>query len=318
MAGVYSHAQESSYRFSLGTQFGFLYGHISELVYSVPDDTKNELLSELIWDVKPLYYFGLHFDLCRRDVMKDSGFFLSLFLKAGIPLESGKMENRDWMSVENAELTHFSAHTNKNNHLFLAEVSVGATLPVKNFFYVKPFLTGCWSYFSFTGKDGYGEYARSKGGGAYYPISDNPNTESFYGQDVIQYNQNWIKISPGISAGLNFLSGFAVDFSLKISMFTYCKARDDHLSVQISNGSNTTPRTYMDFTFGGLFLEPAFNFMFSIKNLDFVFNIAYRQIGNANGFSYISIDNSDYYFSAAKAGAGLKMLDSGFLVRMRF
>jgi len=190
---------ERNYAFSLGTQFGFVHGMALEYVY--PTDTKGELLSELTWGMKPVFYYGFQFDLSRIDLMSSPGFFASASLKVGIPGDSGVMEDRDWMSTENDDLTHFSHHTNKTREFLWLDAAVGASIPVRSLFYLKPFISGSWMHFSFTGRDGYGEYPSE--------------TTSFEGMEVIRYKQDWFLIATGFPSEQIFFPLFPLTFLFK-------------------------------------------------------------------------------------------------------
>ena len=317
MAGTYcySESKTTDYVFSVGPQFGFIYGKALEAVYPLPEDTKGELLSELRWDIKPVYYIGIQLDYGLRDLMKESGFFSSLSFKAGIPKNSGIMEDRDWLSIENNSLTNFSSHTNKTRQFFNVDVSFGASLPVKTYFYFKPLLSGRWMRFAFSGRDGYGKYARDKvknifgSSGTYFLIEDNPDTVSFEGKEVIRYKQDWLTLSPGISVGTMFINNFTFDLSFLISLFNLCYARDEHV---------IRDKTFLDIIPGGFFLEPAFSITFSVKQMDIYFDVSYRQIGKNKGNTYTKQNNGTYQIALNGAGSGLFLIDSRFLVKIRF
>jgi len=307
---AYSFAEENEkkYCFSYGLQFGFVYGQAQEIVYPVSGETKNDLLSELLWDMKPVFYYGIQAELKRADLIKAHGFYSSLSFKKGIPAESGKMEDRDWQSAENSDLTNFSSHTNKTIDFFQLDAAFGYSVPIKSLFYIKPFISGSWMSFSFTGSDGYCIYARSKGNNTYYPIDDNPIQRTFTGK-VIQYKQNWLLLAFGISAGTNILHPFIFDVSFQISPLTYCDAEDYHIL-------NDT--IFRDFTILGLYVEPSFKASFIVKPVELSFEFSYRYIGKTEGESYVNYKNSGYAEGTSKAGAGLSMTDSRILASVRF
>ena len=284
--------KERNYGFSLGTQFGFVHGQTFEYVY--PDgSTKGELYSELTWDTKPVFYYGLQFDFERIDLMSAPGFFASVSFKAGVPADSGFMEDRDWLSPENAALTHFSHSTNRTNEFYLLDAAAGASIPVKSYFYIKPFLNGAWMHFSFTARDGYYKYPEKE--------------DRLYGE-VIRYQQDWFLIAAGFYAGTKILSPFYFGVSFQISPFTYCAATDEHLD-------ESKKMTFHDYTAWGLFLEPAGRVSFSHGRLEFSLETAWRYIGKTTGESYIDKNaNPDSH----KAGAALSLLDTRFFVKVRF
>jgi len=286
---------EKNYCFSLGPQFGFVSGQALEIVYSLPGETKNELLSKLIWDMKPVFYYGIQADFSRAEPMKGPGFFSSLSFKAGIPADSGVMEDRDWMWPQNSDLTSFSSHTNKTDVFIQLDVSAGASFPTNNNL-IKLFIGGSWMRFAFTGRDGYGIYNDS-----------NPKEQNFSGKTVISYQQDWLLLAIGFSAGTN-LYPFSFNVSFQISPLTYCAAADNHIE------RNTI---FRDFTGLGLFIEPSFNMSFVIRQAELSLGMNYRYIGKTKGESYISVNNADFNLDSHKAGAGLSMFNSRFLVSIR-
>jgi len=298
-----------NYSFSLGTQFGFVHGQAFELVYPVPEETMGELLSELKWDMKSVFYYGAKFDFFRTDVMSASGFFSSVSFKTGIPGDTGIMEDRDWMSVENNALTNFSSHTNRTREFYWLDFALGASIPVRSYFYLKPFLSGSWMHFAFTARNGYLEYARKKTSNTYFPIYDNPDKETLSG-DVIRYQQDWFLIALGFSMGTKILSPFSFDLSFQISPFTYCAAKDEHLA-------ESKKIDYYDFTSWGLFLEPAGVFSFSVERIDLSLEFAYRYIGRTKGETHIKNDNGSYSLAINGAGSGLSLFNANLLVRIR-
>ena len=306
---VYSqdNKQNKKYGFSLGNSFGVTYGQAQELVYPVPDDTKGELLSELIWDMKPVCYFGFFFDFGLIDLLSRPGFFSSLSLKAGLQGKSGKMEDRDWQSVENGNLTNFSRHTNETDEFFQIDLTVGASFPVK-FLYIKPFFSGSWMHFDFTARDGYYKYAAEDKyrPGIYGPI-ENAEVKPVYGK-VVSYLQDWFLFATGFTIGTNILSPFSFDLSFQITPLTYCQSTDDHI----------WGRVYKDFTNFGLFIEPKGSFSLNVWKFEFSLDVSYRYISRTEGDSYIGSNSSSLFSSSPnKAGAGLSLWEFQFIAKIK-
>jgi len=296
---------ERNYALSFGTQFGFVHGQVFELVY--PVNTKGELLSELVWDMKPVLYYGFQLDFGRIDIMKELGFFASVSFKTGVSADSGIMIDRDWASIENDALTNYSRHTNKTNEYYSLDAAIGASIPIGQYFYLKPFISGSWMRFSFTGRDGFLRYAREKGNDTYFPIDDNPDEKTILG-DNIHYKQDWLLLAAGFSIGTKILYPFSFELSFQISPLTYCAAIDNHLDESKRND-------YYDFTAWGLFLEPRGSFSFELEQIEFSLEAAYRYIGRTWGASYIKI--GEYGINNGNAGAGLSLFDMRFLVKLR-
>ena len=302
--------KEGKLFFSIGPQYGFVYGQALEFVY--PHNTKGEFLSELKWDMKPVFYTGVRIAFGRTDDLYNTpGFFSTASFKAGFGGDSGFMEDRDWQSIENDALTSFSRHTNTTRELYWLDITAGASLPVKNFLYIKPFFSGSWMRFSFSGRDGWGKYARGKETDIYgspetfYPIECNPVEYSYKGRHVINYVQNWFLAAAGFSIGTKILYPFSFDLFFQISPLTYCAAKDEHL---------TTKTTYHDFTGWGLFIEPGGSFSFTAQRIEFLFDFNYRYIGKTRGKSYMRKEGEDQFFRIGESGAGLSLADARFLV----
>ena len=313
---------ERANTFSLGVSFGTVFGQAKELVYPTTD-TKGELLSELLWDMKPLFYFNLQAEFGRTNPLSALGFYSSLSFKMGLPGDSGILQDRDWMSIENNGLTHFSEHTNKTGSFYWLDAKIGLSIPVKSFFYLKPFINGSWMYFSFSGRDGYGTYARYKGcapdceinkhsplckrdfSDIYYPIDDNPYLHSFEGEEVIRYHQHWLLIAPGISIGTNIFYPLSFELSFQISPFTYCAAVDNHIGRSAF---------FNDYTAWGIFLEPKGIISYSIGRFDLSLEAAYRYIGKTKGKTFI---NNSSFPVENESGAGLGLLDARIFVKFR-
>ena len=313
-------AQGSGYALSLSPQFGFVYGQAEEIVYpSPPGKYKAEKLSQLLWDMKPVLYYGLSLDFSRANPLEKWGGFAKLSLKNGIPGISGNIENRDWMSVENDALTHYSIHDNDARELFLFDLSAGFSLPLSGAFLLKTAVSVSYMRFSFSGMYGMGTYAREVNAysGIYYPITDNPILKPFTKDDgfngkVINYTQDWLAVTSGLSLAYYFLHYFLVELSFQISPFILCAALDEHL-VQ--------PKTiqYRDYLQNGLFLEPAFRFAFAAnKWLEFSVGCSWRHIAVPPGTSYQrSYGRGNYLLQDSESGAGLSMLDTGLCVTIR-
>jgi len=294
-ANSFAEENERNYCFSLGPQFGFVFGQALEIVYPLPGETKNELLSELIWDLKPVFYYGIQAEFGRADPMKSPGFFSSLSFKSGIPADSGVMEDRDWLWPANSDLTRFSSHTNKTDAFFQLDAAFGASFPTNNNL-LKLFIGGSWMRFAFTGRDGYGIYNDL-----------NHKEQDFSGETVITYQQDWLLLAIGFSAGTNFYP-FSFDVSFQISPLTYCAATDNHIKRYT---------IFRDFTGMGLFVEPSFIMSFVVRQAELSLGLNYRYIGKTKGESYINERNGGFILDSHNVGAGLSMLDSRFLVSVR-
>jgi len=290
--------RNNRYTVSVSPQAGLIYGQVFEYVYPNPlqRETKAELYSELKWEIKPVYYVGLQLDFEPADIMRSLGFFSSLSFKAGLPNDSGVMEDRDWFFPENSELTRFSSHTNRTNSFFALDAALGISLPVKSIICFKPFLSGSWMRFSFTGRDGY------------YDYKDIKHPKGQLSGDVINYRQDWLLVATGFSVETNVLYPFAIDVSFQISPFTYCNALDEHIKREVF---------FRDYTSMGLFFEQKLNITLNMNRIALLLDVSYRRIGKTKGKSYKKGEEyTDFTIVQNEGGAGLSLLDTRFLVKI--
>ena len=300
--------QTSSYAVSICPQFGFFYGQTEEIVYPSPQH-KAKLLSQLLWEIKPVYYYGLAMDFSRARPMDKWGFFSNISLKNGIPGNSGNMEDRDWESKENTALTGYSIHDNFTNNLLLLDFSAGFSFPIKRIVLMKAYLAVSYTHFSFYGQYGHGTYARKTGDGKYESIDDNPNYISFANwEKVINYTQDWLIIAPGVSLGYYFNTRFYAELLFQISPLVFCNDLDEHLLRDIQ---------FRDYMWGGIFLEPGFHFSwFANKRLELSLGFSWRYISETRGETYIKYPNSTTYIQEGEAGAGLSVIDTGLCLKI--
>jgi len=295
------------YTFSLCPQFGFLYGHAEEIVYPNPEN-KADLLSLLLWDMKPVFYYGLLMDFSPVKPFEKRGFFSGLSMKFGIPGPSGSMVDKDWQSVENAELTNFSSHDNAAEEIFILDFTAGVSFPFFKVLFVKTFVNVSYMKFRFSGENGYMIYARHLGGGKYAPIDEDPVKMSFNGK-VISYNQEWFYAAPGISAGYGY-KDFLAEISFMITPFIFCADIDEHKNLN---------KQFMDNMRGGVMIEPGLRLSYIINGrLDISCELSWRYISGTRGPAYMRIPiGGGNYDPAGEAGAGMSILNTALLLKVR-
>jgi len=295
-----------NYSFSLGPQFGLMYGHAEEIVY--PADTKAPMLSQLLWNMKPVYYYGFLMEISPVKPMERWRFFSDISMKFGIPASSGVMEDRDWMSKENVELTHFSSHDNNTKEILLLNFSAGVSFPFFNALLVKIFANISYMNFRYSGENGRATYARKLGDGIYAPINDDPIERSFSGK-VISYSQEWFHAAPGVSVGYSYKEYFLAEISFMISPLIFCTGLDEHI---------LTETQYSDKMMGGIMFEPGFRFSLNAgKRLGISCDISWRYISGTRGPSYNRPIGSETYMQEGEAGVGLSMFNTALLLKVK-
>ena len=302
-------AQENkNYSLSISPQLGIFYGHVEEIVYP-PPEKKADLLSQLLWNMKPVFYYGFLMELSPVKPMEKWRFFSDLSFKFSIPGRSGVIEDRDWESVENTGLTGFSSHDNIAKQLILIDFSAGVSFPLRNILLLKTFIHISYMNFNFTGENGHATYARETppNSGIFAPIDDAPHEYTFNGK-VINYNQTWFYVAPGVSLGYAYKEYFRVEISFTISPLIICNDLDEHI---------LTNTQYKDNMMGGIMLEPGLLFSLNLsKRLGISCDVSWRYISRTKGITYRSIDAGDYT-QIGKAGAGLSIFNTALLLKVK-
>jgi len=296
------------YSFSLCPQFGLFYGKVEELVYPGAEN-KADLLSLLVWDIKPVFYYGFLMDFSPVKPLEKRGFFSNLSIKFGIPGLSGNMVDKDWLSVENAELTNFSSHDNITKKIFLFDLSAGFSFPVRGLFFVKTFVNISYMNFRFDGENGYKTYAVDLGSGKFGPIADAPK-EPISGK-VISYSQEWFYVTPGVSAGYGYKDLFSAEIFFMITPLVFCSDLDEHI--------RPPSKQFIDNMKGGVMLEPGLHLSYNVnKLLNISCDISWRYISGTKGPAYKSEPiGAGIYESAGKAGAGLSILNTVLMLKVK-
>jgi outer membrane protease len=297
------------YAFSLSAGPGVMYGTAYEIVYR--DSASDDYLSELQWELKPLWYLGLNVSLDPQDILQRWGISVELAVKAGLPGKTGTMEDRDWMfpSTVSGALTHFSSHDNKTRAAVLADLDLALSLPFKNFFF-KPLLSLDYIFLNMEARNGYTQYGPNypvPRADPYEPWSSSWEKEPITGTGIT-YIQHWILFSPGISLGA-VLGRFTLTGSFKITPAILCITIDNHVL------RNTVFTDYMK---GGLALEPALDVSFRLtEGMSVVLAASYRHITKTRGDDVIAEKGEDPYTAPNVAGAGLQLFDGGLYLKAR-
>jgi outer membrane protease len=294
---------ENSYAISSWTSFGTFLGHTEEIVYP-PSGYKAKFLSQLLWDIKPVFYYGLSLDFSRARQKEKWGFFATLSLKNGIPGKSGKIEDRDWQSKESGALTDYSVHDNFTNELFIFDASAGLSFPFsQNQFLLKTYVGMTYMRFSFTAQYGHGTYSMDE-----QPY-DWPFAEW---EKVINYPQTWLTVAPGIALGYYF-DRFYAELFFNISPLVSCADVDEHLTTR-------PPKVFKDYMRGGIFIEPGGHFSFIAgRQLEFSLDFSWRYMSGARGATWIGDPIGTAIFEQhGEAGARLSLFNIGLCMKIRF
>ena len=279
--------------FSLFPITGFLYGQSEELVYK--SAATNQYRSELLWDLKPLFYFGLGAEFAPVNPFRHRGFSISAHLKFGLPHDTGIIENRDWNNNHNDDFTNYSRHYAFMLASYLADINAGYSWRLNNFMFLRLFGEFSFMYFSWAARDGY------------YQFPPGSSSVNVYG-DVIRYLQTWFIISPGISLGLRISPALSLEGIFSYSPLIFSFNRDDHTLKNVTYWDNLSFGNY--FNFGSrIVISPT-------ERFDLILSAFYRRIRGTRGDT--QIDNGSFVTLHQNiGGAGYSALDISLALRIR-
>jgi outer membrane protease len=301
------------YAFSVSPVFGVLWGHAEEIVYKYPDDYV--YISELLWDLKPLFYSGAEIEFGPKSPFAKGGFIAGVSALFGFPLRTGIMEDRDWMDKDDSFLTHYSRHNAFSRGNFWAEISAGYSWAF--FSRLSLGVYGEFSYLRFfwEGADGYLQYASNYAKDQYDPW--NPSLEKTYiNGAIIDYTQNWFIFAPGIFASFRISKYLALDLSVALTPLIYSICIDNHIQRRYKP-------LFQDYLLGGFSLKDRLTVVFSVNDkIAFSLSGGSRFIHGSRGDSYeIDTDGPNtgiYNLSSNSAGAGFLVLDVSLSAKIQF
>jgi len=300
-----------SYGFTLSSNIGFLYGTAYEIVYT--GSGENNYLSELRWDIKPLVYFGLDLDFGPKEPLKQWGLFFGAGIKAAFPMETGVMEDRDWLptcSVPGA-LTHFSSHENHTKAAFLLNLDSGFSLPLGKFV-LKFFLNLDYMYFKWEAWNGYTQYGDNYPfDSLYIPWNSNSSFTKvpIYGLGIT-YSQHWILFNTGIGAEL-FLDRFTFSAAVFAGLPICIDIDEHHMGLRPFRTIGVLTR--------GFAVKPKLDVFLSLSDrVDIGLSAAFLYIGETRGNFKQKESGSVGVWFLDQEGARLKAFEGSFTIKYRF
>jgi outer membrane protease len=304
LQGQTPQAKDFPYAVSVSPLSGFLYGQGEELVYK--GENSSTYWSELLWDIKPVFYAGALLDIARKEQWEKPGPFFSLSMKFAFPMRTGIMEDRDWDAPNNM-LSNYSRHDSKAEEAWFHDFSAGVSLPVRSRALFRGYLGLSYTHFKWTSSDGYLKYAKKAPDKTYLPLEDSDPEIPLSGQ-VVSYTQEWVTLFCGFSVLYVFHPRFSAGISIRLSPLLYFTGEDIH---------HRTNSQYNDYIFGGLYVEPGGELVFTVnKWFSTGLQVSWRYIkGNANGDTYSrnTRTNESRVFQGNLAGAAYQALDLGLV-----
>lgn len=263
-------------QFSLAPFTEIAYGQSFEHVYY-----SDKILSELIWDMKPLYLVGLEALLEWK-----KGFFLDTEASFGIPTFTGLMEDSDWYNLSlnlDTGKTHFSRHNAKLTYATILSINTGWSFfpRINNFpdFSITPSLGFKYFSWKWNAQDGYVQHNSEIINGTYPEWQESQSKNSIAGVGI-SYEQIFYIPTLGISGSYSPIPTIETNLGITFSPLVYSHNTDCHF-IPSSNFDFRNAKIwdeYHDILSGGLFFEPEISVIWSFSHNIRVLFIARKTI----------------------------------------
>lgn len=193
---------------------GMSYGELGEYVF-----TSTKKLSELNWDVKPVFTAGLSLGAVYKD-----RFTLGFAWQSGYTRNSGIMEDSDWQASDPSIKTNYSRSEAFTDAFHETDLNAGVVFKIDDIFFLS-FHTGYqFKYFQMVARNGYLQYDPLPYDAPYTTGSKVP----MYGM-VMRYRQAWHIPYMSLDGKVNLFDGWSLFVSLAYSPAVFCRALDNHL-----------------------------------------------------------------------------------------
>jgi len=244
---------------SLQVKTGFLIGTAYEILYNTSHSS--DYISELQWNMKPLWYLGIAAEYGPSDPLANNALFFNIEAKFGIPAKTGVMEDRDWLSpcsVRGA-LTHFSSHDNRTKEAIFVNGAAGLSVPLVRGFFVRLSVDFSIMSFRFEAWDGYAQYGPNfiSELNDYVPWSSKWEKEYFTGLGI-DYNQFWGIIKPVFNLGW-YGEKITANFSFSASSLILSLTEDNH-------HFRDPPFVVTGVNMNGMLFEPKGSFLYKLTD----------------------------------------------------
>jgi len=312
---------QSAYVFSLTPALGFLWGRAEELVFQKAlQSNSSPYISQLLWDFKPLVYVGIELEYGLRYPLERNGFHTNLSLKYGLPLSTGTMENRDWLSSTGNYLTNYSQHDAFSRSslgdlfsgygTFMADLSAGYSWAFINRIWLRAYGHLSYMRFAWMSRDGYTQYGpNDPGGSAFVPWSPEFPKIPYSGR-AIGYTQNWVTFAPGMAGGIRITDYFSLSLFALCTPLLYGECKDEHFSRDF---------VFMDYLLGGLYFRGGGKVNYTLhRRVTFTFSGSFMNLSKARGNEVVFYRGKRISSSTDSVGGGFTFLDLSLSAKFTF
>lgn len=294
-------------------------GDAREYVYE-----NDRILSELIWDMRPMVSIGLAGDICWM-----GGFKLSAEASAGIPGNTGSMQDSDWLNLDlnsRGEKTTYSKHDADLQFAYQGKIEAGwdfllpitgpaSTIRVS----IVPTLGFRFMNWKWNGNDGYIQHLDEVGypslpGGVYRDWNKNVEKKPATGT-VISYQQQFWMPTAALEVSVPVASRFHVGLGCAGTLWASCYALDMHFDPTTGwdFSTSTEKKQFFDILASGWMIEPRIEFAWECaKNISLYVTGAWTKISGLRGDTRFLANGASFYttFSQASGSGGGAALDT--------
>lgn len=221
---------------------GMIYGTQDEFVFSKCADGKTRKLSELNWELKPVFFGGI------QGTAHFKKLFLSAEIESAVPQHCGTVYDSDWMNCTSPFVldgsaygikTHYSESSCKLERFFQAGISAGYEILSTPLCSVIPFAGIDYSYSRMHASGGTGWYADNSSGGFYSEKAYTFYQENGYFGDwrlcdknldlcSVRLERNTAFAWLGAKLLLNPSQNISIGLEGAVSPFSYIQSLDRH------------------------------------------------------------------------------------------
>jgi outer membrane protease len=235
-------------------------GEAREYVYK-----KDQYLSELVWDMKPMISFGL-----TANAGWDRGLQLSAEAVAGIPSDTGEMEDSDWLNLIYGGTnwkTTYSKHTANLKYAWQLKAEAGweFELPLRIYgsrerITVTPGVSFRYLTWKWHATGGYLQHT-SMVDGSYPAWSADMTKVACYGTPITYLQEFWMPAA-GLSVSVPVGETVRISAGFSGTLWVWCNGVDTHYGATSAGSTfwdytdSSVGTVYYDILSGGWLAEP--------------------------------------------------------------
>ena len=223
-------AHATNWHLAVEPLFGMKWGQIDEYVFLKDSDYSNDKLSELNWEIKPLFYLGVRVSGGWRGIEVSTSF------TGAIPARTGITYDSDWQNIRYKNTgdyqykTNYSESDNELDSNITWSINGGYTFAPVSFFSIKPFVGFDYDHIAFTAYDGNYWYGASASNHLYAyddTEAEHRETGTFSGK-VLGYERQSYFVWLGLSMAFFFPYNLSCTLGAQVAPYLYTFSTDTH------------------------------------------------------------------------------------------